>query len=169
MWSLQELAVNRIFQSLFKAYSKAQFCPLPCPQPPGSVGFLAAFQVLHALGRAGPRAGRGDHEAGPELFGLLLFSSVPWAWFGGSSELCAWEGAGRWLQEGCSCLWARTCHNLIQAQRVWTMHQSCTYLLRTPHFFQDVRIVQAATCHTQNFPKSILLHLTLKVNNLIVL
>lgn len=76
--------------------------------------------------------------------------------------------AGRWLQEGCSCLWAITRHSLIQAQHVWTVHQSCTYVLKIPHFFQDVKSVQAATCHTQNFPKSILLHLTLKVNNLIV-
>lgn len=47
--------------------------------------------------------------------------------------------------------------------------QSCTYVLKIPHFFHDVRSVQAATRNTQNFPKSILLHLILKVNNLIVL
>lgn len=53
---------------------------------PGSVGFCAAFELPHALSRAAPRAGSGDHDAAPELFCLILFSSVPW--FGGSLLHC---------------------------------------------------------------------------------
>lgn len=67
--------------------------------------------------------------------------------------------AGGRLQGRCSCLRAKTCHVLIQVQ-----HVPCA---RVAHRFLK-KSAQVVTCHTQNFPEPILLHLTLNLTVLLL-
>lgn len=95
MGSPQELAVHS--EGTLRFILRHSYVLCLVPNLLALLAFLAAFQQLHALSRAGPRVGSGDHNAAPELFQLILFSSVPRAGFGGAlssvlATLQQWQG-----------------------------------------------------------------------------